>query len=107
MKIRRRNRPGHIDPRYGAELLAIAHRSTEEHAFLARTRSNDELAERWGEEFIESATSAEYCVADDHDEETTEENGGPFVVTPATKEFAPGTDASNPKGATREPFPKT
>lgn len=108
MKIRRRDRPGHIDPRYGADLLEIARRSAPgEHAFLARTRSNDEVAERRGEEFIEGITSAEYCAADDRDEQTTEEVGGPFVVSPAAKEFAPGTDASNPKSSTREPFPTT
>ena len=36
-----------------------------------------------------------------------EENGGPFVTTSARQEFARGTDRSNPRKSTREPFPKT
>ena len=39
--------------------------------------------------------------------EVVEEIGGPFVITPARREFARGTDRSNPRKATREPFPKT
>ena len=37
----------------------------------------------------------------------SEEIGGPFVETTAGQEFADEPDASNPPGATREPFPKT
>ena len=34
-----------------------------------------------------------------------EELGGPFVMTPAKREFAEGTDPSNPEDSEREPFP--
>jgi hypothetical protein len=106
MKVRRRDRPGHIDPQYAAELLKMAGRDVrDEHAFVAHARSNDAVAESLGEEFVEAVTGAEY--ADYLDEATTEEVGGPFLVSPANKEFAHGTDASNPKNSTREPFPKT
>jgi hypothetical protein len=87
MKIRRRDRPGHIDAKYAAELLQIAGRTVEPRAFLAHPR-NDDLVEGLEEELIE-------------------ENGGPFVVTSAEIEFAHDTDESNPIGATREPFPTT
>jgi hypothetical protein len=40
-----------------------------------------------------------------NDEESSEERGGPFVETRARVEFGYGVDASNPAGATREPFP--
>ena len=36
-----------------------------------------------------------------------EESGGPFVTTSGREEYARGTDRSNPRSATREPFPKT
>ncbi len=39
--------------------------------------------------------------------ELGEEIGGPFVPATAAQEFAEGSDASNPPGATREPFPTT
>ena len=41
------------------------------------------------------------------DQVVEEEQGGPFVETNGAQEFAPGTDASNPKSAKREPFPTT
>jgi hypothetical protein len=39
--------------------------------------------------------------------EVEEERGGPFVQTRARKELARGTDKSNPRSASREPFPRT
>ena len=52
-------------------------------------RTDDSLAESFGEEFIRSATTGEDV--DDTlylDEEVTEEIGGPFVVSTAEEEFA-------------------
>lgn len=108
-KVRRRDRAGHMDPKYAADLLKMGGdaRTKDGHAFLAHSRSTDGLVEGLGEEFVEEATSAEYEARDYLDSENTEEWGGPFVETPADVEFAHGTDASNPKNATREPFPKT
>jgi len=108
-KVRRRDRAGHIDPKYAADLLKLS-RDARDHdgrAFIAGSRSKDGLAEGLGEEFVQEATSAEYEGREYLDSENTEEWGGPFIETPAAVEFAQGTDPSNPKDATREPFPKT
>lgn len=68
----------------------------------ARTR--DAFANELAEDFLGSATSGE-TQADARDRELTEEVGGPFITTSGREEFARGTDRSNPKGSTREPFP--
>jgi len=65
------------------------------------------LAEKLGEEVIETATSGEDEAEDVFNQIVTEENGGPFLETSGGTEFAHGTDASNIAGATREPFPRT
>jgi hypothetical protein len=44
---------------------------------------------------------------DSRDQEVPEESGGPFVETSGRREFAYGTDASNPKDAEPAPFPTT
>jgi protein-disulfide isomerase len=85
--IRRRDGSGHLDPKYRAKLLAASGHAREpgdDHAFLTGARSSDAFAEKLGEE-----------------------NGGPFLETSGSTEFAHGTDASNIAGATREPFPRT
>lgn len=107
---KRRDATGHLNPRYAAELRAQAgERDTgeSEGGFLSGARSNDPLAEELGEEFVRTATSGEDEGQEVLDEEVTEESGGPFVETEGRTEFARGTDASNPRGAKREPFPKT
>jgi hypothetical protein len=106
----RRDRPGHIAPKYGRELLAKSggpDRDVDDKGFLKRARSTDDLAERLGEEVIEEATSGENEGGDIQDEIVPEERGGPFVVTRASQEFAYEPDASNPKRSRREPFPRT
>lgn len=106
----RRDRPGHIASKYGRELLAKSggpDRDSADKGFLKRARSNDDLAERLGEEVIEEATSGENEGEDILDQEVPEERGGPFVVTRASQEFGYEPDASNPKRSRREPFPRT
>jgi hypothetical protein len=112
--IRRRDKPGHIDPEYARSLLAKARETHNDdndpeglHAFLARSRTAEPLAEGLGEAFLESATSGEDAEPERRDELTQEEFGGPFVVTGANEEFAEGTDESNIVEATREPLPRT
>jgi hypothetical protein len=108
--VRRRDGAGHIDPRYAADLLAQrgeSDRDEENRPFVERPRSKDSLAENFGEEFVQSVTSGENQEEDLLEREVPEERGGPFVETTAGTEFAEGTDASNPKGAKREPFPTT
>jgi hypothetical protein len=108
---RRRDATGHLDPTYEADLRALSgeHRdeAVETHAFVAGTRTKDGLAEELAEEFVESATSGEEEAEEELNQGVPEDEGGPFVVSNAQTEFASGTDASNPKGAKREPFPTT
>jgi hypothetical protein len=106
--IQRRDHAGHIDPKYGAELREKGSPHDEQtSSFVNRPRSSDDLVEELGEEFVEEVTSAEYKAEDTLNQDVSEEVGGPFVETGGGTEFAPGTDASNPAGATREPFPRS
>jgi|SRR5882672_4293989 len=106
--VRRFKRAGHLDPKYARDLLAQSGGPPEEErTFLDGMRTKDDLAEGLGEEFVEEVTSGENEGADLQDQEVTEERGGPFVVTTGETEFADGTDASNPKDAKREPFPRS
>jgi len=105
--VQRRDRPGHIDPQYAAELRARAGHEDDVVGFVARPRSHDDLVEELGEEFVESATSAEPVAEDVANQDVPEEVGGPFVETTARQELADDTDESNPEDATREPFPTT
>lgn len=107
--VHREDRPGHLDPRYVAKLREQS--GPREHpprAFLDTPRSpGDDLAEELGEEVVARATSGEDEGEEALDQIVPEEQGGPFVETNAAQEFAHGTDASNPKGAKREPFPRS
>ncbi|HEV8547893.1 MAG TPA: hypothetical protein VGQ57_02675 [Polyangiaceae bacterium] len=108
--IRRRDATGHLDPDYEAKLLAEtghARTADDARAFLAGAHSKDALSEQLGEEFVETATSGEDEGEEIFNQTVPEDQGGPFVETSGNTEFAHGTDASNIKGATREPFPKT
>ena len=107
--VRRRDRPGHIDPNYAEELREQSGGNYQDpHAFIERPRSqSDDLAEERAEGVIEKATTGEDDGEDVLDQVVPEEQGGPFVQTNAGQEFAYDTDASNPKGAKREPFPTT
>jgi hypothetical protein len=107
--VHRRDRAGHLDPRYAAELRAKSREGKEEsdeRAFVG-SRTGDDLAENLGEEVVEAMTTGEDEAADTLDKFADEEVGGPFVESSGNKEFAEGSDASNPADATREPFPKT
>jgi hypothetical protein len=67
--------------------------------------TRDDLAEGLAEDFIASATTGEEQGEESHEAIAPEEEGGPFVPSRGKVEFARGTDASNPRGAEREPFP--
>jgi hypothetical protein len=106
--VRRRDGAGHLDPQYAADLRAKSWRPPEDpESFIERPRSRDDLVEELGEEVVAEATSAEHEGEDILDQEVPEERGGPFVETTGAEEFAHGIDASNPRGAKREPFPRT
>ena len=106
----RRDGGGHLERRYAANLLARTRHSTppvDEDAFLHGPRSRDELAEKFGEGFVQAATSGEEVGPDSRDDVSGPDAGGAFVETTGISEFAAGVDASNPPDAMREPFPKT
>jgi hypothetical protein len=106
--VQRRDRAGHIDPSYAADLRAKAGAvSDDQRAFFQRPRSSDDLAEGLGEEAVNEMTSGENEGEDRLDQAVTEEDGGPFVETSAAEEFSNDIDLSNPEDATREPFPIT
>lgn len=67
----------------------------------------DPLAEELGEEFVENVTGADDAASENRAERLPEENGGPFVISPAATEFADDIDASNPPDATVEAEPTT
>jgi hypothetical protein len=110
----RRDATGHLAPRYADDLHANSLASAEDHgvdrAFLRTSRSlRAPLAMELGREAVMTMTSAEdqSDLLQGEPLELGQEVGGPFVPTTAARELAPGTDASNPPDATREPFPTT
>jgi hypothetical protein len=106
--IKRRDATGHLDAEYERKLRSEARpRDEDEQAFLTGFSSREPLAAELGEAFLESATSGEDREAERRDRIVTEEEGGPFVRTRASQEFAYGVDESNIAEATREPLPKT
>jgi hypothetical protein len=68
-------------------------------------RVKDDLAQMLAEELIGSATSGEEQGEEAFEEVVPEEDGGPFLMSPAIREFARGADASNPKDAEPAAFP--
>jgi hypothetical protein len=113
--LQRRDATGHINPTYARELLAKARENRNEddgpdstRAFLLDgSRSDEPLAEEFGEAFVEAITSGEESEASRRDEVTPDEYGGPFVYTSGREEYALDTDESNIAEATREPLPRT
>ena len=107
----RRDATGHLNPKYAADLRRKSIESAEDlgdNAFLKkRSRTRDNLGEELGEEAVRTMTSGEDQSDQLQDLEVEEEIGGPFVTTSGGQEFARGTDRSNPRRSTREPFPKT
>jgi hypothetical protein len=110
-KVHRRDGTGHLDAKYAADLRAKSRESADDsddnRAFLRRSRTQDSLGEELGEEAVRTMTSGEDQSDQLQNLQVDEENGGPFVTTSARQEFARGTDRSNPRKSTREPFPKT
>ena len=67
----------------------------------------DPLGEELAIELMEKLTSGEDGAVELRDRFFDEEIGGPFVRTTGGQEYADGVDASNPRMARREPFPRT
>jgi hypothetical protein len=103
----RRDATGHLDEGYSRRVRAGLRAPDDGLAFLSGFRTRDALAEELGEAFLESATSGEESEPERHERILVEEEGGPFVKTRASREFAYDFDESNIAEATREPLPKT
>ena len=108
--VKRIDGAGHVDPAHAARLLELSretHEEDDDRGFVTHHRSQESIAEELGEGAVTNMTTGEDTLPDSLDESSEEETGGPFVETPASEEFAEGTDESNIAEATREPFPKT
>ncbi len=62
-------------------------------------------AELLGEHFIANALAGEAMLPDTLDSMSPEEEGGPYLESPAKREFARDVDESNPRGSIPEAFP--
>jgi hypothetical protein len=106
--VQHRDATGHLNAEYERRLRASARvKDHDQQAFLTGFRSGEPLAAELGEAFLQSATSGEESEPERRERIFTEEEGGPFVRTRASQEFAYGLDESNIAEATREPLPKT
>ena len=106
--LQRRDATGHLNPRLAADLRRRSRADRVDSgntAFLRGARSKDDLAEALGEEAVTMMTGGDDA-GEDLNQVQEEELGGPFVSSTGKKEFGRGVDASNPRGADREPFPK-
>jgi hypothetical protein len=106
--IKRRDATGHLDAEYERKLRSSSAPARDDgEGFLTGFRTGDPLAEELGEAFLESATSGEESEPERRERILPEEEGGPFVRTKASQEFAYEFDESNIPEAMREPLPKT
>jgi hypothetical protein len=109
-RVDHRDGAGHLDRAYAARLRGRTSRRARTDAnreIVGETWDADSIAERSAEEFVMTVTSGEESGSAVLGAVMSEENGGPFVETWATTEFAYGLDRSNPTGASREPFPRS
>jgi hypothetical protein len=74
-------------------------RALPEQALFDRDGSarDDDLAELLGEEYVRAVTSGEEQGVEMRDASVPEEEGGPFVETSASREFASGPDDAEPE----------
>lgn len=106
--IKRRDATGHLDAEYERKLRSSSQPPRDDGlGFLSGFHTHEPLAEEMGEAFLQSATSGEESEAERRERILPEEEGGPFVRTRASQEFAYDFDESNIAEATREPLPKT
>lgn len=98
---------GHLDAEYERRVRQSWPQKDDGLAFVSGFRTAEPFAEELGEAFLESATSGEDSEPERRERILTEEEGGPFVRTRASQEFAYDFDESNIAEATREPLPKT
>lgn len=101
----RYDRPGHIDERHAQRLLRLSgQRRDDDSAFLFENSQDDELATELAEHAVQAMTAGGDSLLDSRDEAVDEEQGGPFLETRASQEFARG-GARATAGFFREALP--
>lgn len=89
----RRDASGHVERRHEDRLLSMARSGRNSdgdpdslHAFIAGTRTSEELGEELAESFLQSATSGEPSGLERFNQTTDAEGGGPYLLTVAEGE---------------------
>lgn len=103
------DRPGHLADEHAQRLLNMSKRKApDDVAFLIANRGapDDQLAEELAEQAVSTMTTGGDTWMDFMDKTVDEEDGGPFVETPASREFARGSE-QDVDGFLREALPTT
>lgn len=103
------DRPGHLADDHAQRLLRMSkRRPQDDSAFLMANKgtTDDELAEELAEQAVSTMTTGGDTWMDFMDKTVEEEEGGPFIETRASKEFARGSE-QEVDGFLREALPTT
>jgi hypothetical protein len=103
------DRPGHLADDHAQRLLRLSkRRPPDDFAFLLASRGNtdDDLAEELAEQAVSAMTTGGDTWMESMDKTVDEEEGGPFVETRASREFARGAE-HEVDGFLREALPTT
>ena len=68
-------------------------------------QSKDSLADELGQQYVSSVTSGEDVATEQSAARTSEELGGPFLVTSAQSEYGATVNEAHPPGGEREAVP--
>ena len=102
------DRPGHLAEDHAQRLLRMSkRRAPDDSAFLMANKgsTDDELAEELAEQAVSAMTGGDTWM-EFVDKTVDEDEGGPFVETPASREYARGSD-QDVDGFLREALPTT
>lgn len=103
------DRPGHLADEHAQRLLRMSkRRRPDDNAFLMANKgtTDDDFAEELAEQAVSAMTTGGDTWMDAMDETVDEEEGGPFVETRASREFARGSE-QEVDGFLREALPTT
>jgi hypothetical protein len=103
-KVRRENESEDVTNKRRAKVFA-AQMAERSRASADVDVSKDPLAIALAQDFLIGAETGRHVMEEISDEVQPEENGGPFLVTSAQREFADGTDGTNPEDAEPAAFP--
>lgn len=105
----RYDRPGHLADDHAQRLLGLSkRRRPDDVAFLLANKGNsdDDLAEELAEQAVSAMTTGGDTWMEFMDKTVEEEEGGPFIETRASREFARGSE-EEVDGFLREALPTT